>query len=129
MSTISRILTDLAAARRARNEVASMSKSDALDVGVSLSQLAHYVTLPSKAPRRMEEMAEIFGADVEALAEDRWDYADMISRCVHCNERRACNRALLWADVTKAEDCGFCPNAERFEGLAEVRPANVAQLA
>ena len=107
--------------RNRRRQLAAIHALDPrcfTDLGVTADELRKFVGFPADLRDRMRRMAEVFGADVRRLEQQRALHAEALNECGQCRARDACRRELDAPGGTTAARCGFCPNADIWHALA-----------
>ena len=89
--------------------VEALTDRDLDDLGMTRSQIAAFVLMPSDVPDRVARMAALFGIPESELKANHADYLERLGTCAHCTERSACAHLLHRADA-RPQDASFCPN-------------------
>lgn len=116
MSFLSSIIAHWKMENRVDAEVDTFPASELEALGLSRAEFRRIAHMPQEQIDRMEKMARVFGASMEAVRRSG-EQILVASRCANCSEQGQCRRTL--ADHPTADNCDFCPNAETYSGLAQ----------
>lgn len=100
--------------RREARAVEALTERDLADLGMTKTQVLHFLRMPSDTPARVVAMGKIFGRKESSLKQDEAQWIKLVETCADCHDRKAC--ALVLAKAAEATPCDawFCPNCRRF---------------
>lgn len=93
----------------------ALSDRELDDLGLTRSQMKHFLTMPADVPDRVLAMGQVFGLSEGAIKRDHTAWTDMVETCALCKDRAACALVLSKGELANPRDAGFCPNHAFFE--------------
>ena len=102
---------------RKEAELDRLTDHDCADLGASRMSLRNYVAMPAAVPKRMSQMAVVFGADLTKLQHNRDSYLNALEACQGCGAVKSCKSLLAntGANMALPAQAGFCPNAGLYQ--------------
>ncbi|WP_323005552.1 DUF6455 family protein [Pseudorhodobacter sp.] len=101
---------------RKQAELDRLTDQDCADLGASRTSLRNYVAMSAAVPKRLAQMAVVFGADLTKLQHRRDSYLNALEVCQGCGAVKSCKALLAnrGANMVLPAQAGFCPNASLY---------------
>lgn len=94
-----------------------MDAAEIAALGISRGDLIDVAMMPAEQVQRMRTMGALHGVDVSRDLSPRAQ-AEVALTCAHCRDAARCHRDLS-AHVTDRDALAYCPNAAKYESLAQ----------
>lgn len=100
---------------REAKAVEALTERDLADLGMTRSQVLHFMQMPPDTPDRVLAMARVFGLSEGEMKRNHSEWLDAVEVCAACQDRGACALVLSKGDLANPRDAAFCPNHQTFQ--------------
>ena len=118
MSSVWTMFESWLAQRRDNNFAADMTPVVESDLALTRHEVEDFLSNRPDTRQRLLQMASRFGLGADQIDAERWMALDLTRTCGHCANEKTCRKFLARDDdLDKAKT--FCPNARRYEAMAD----------